>query len=162
MAGSVLCWYVGHPRQDLQTTPSESGAKDRVSYTVVTKTYNSYIVDTTYKSATVDNRQPLLPKFSHRGVADGGSEMSTIHIPIRSVAKRLSVHENTIRNWIDRGILHAVRLPTGTRRVPAKEVERLEAEMFGVPSSFPELTMRRAPKPLPESAQIRPKGYPTV
>ena len=87
---------------------------------------------------------------------------ATQHVPIRSVAKRLGVHENTIRNWIDRGILRAVKLPTGTRRVALKDVENLEASIFAAPTSFREMPMKRAPKPLPESAQVRLNHYPDV
>lgn len=38
-------------------------------------------------------------------------------ISIRGAARRLGVHENTIRNWVDRHIIAAFRLPTGVRRV---------------------------------------------
>jgi excisionase family DNA binding protein len=66
---------------------------------------------------------------------------------IKDAAVRLGVHENTIRNWIDRGILRSYRLPSGHRRLLAEEVERLEGEMFSVPTSVNELsTRRRAPK----------------
>src|SRR5438067_753366 len=45
---------------------------------------------------------------------------------IREVAARLGVHENTVRNWIQKGFLRAARLPgSGYRRVPLVEVERL-------------------------------------
>lgn len=51
-------------------------------------------------------------------------------IGARQVAARLGVHENTIRNWEERGILHAVRLPgSGYRRFDLTEVERLAREM---------------------------------
>jgi MerR HTH family regulatory protein len=50
---------------------------------------------------------------------------------VRDTARMLGVHENTIRNWEERGILRAVRLPgSGYRRFAAKEIERLRAEMF--------------------------------
>jgi DNA-binding transcriptional MerR regulator len=51
-------------------------------------------------------------------------------IGARQVAARLGVHENTIRNWEERGILHAMRLPgSGYRRYELAEVERLAREM---------------------------------
>lgn len=84
------------------------------------------------------------------------------HVPIRSAAKRLGVHENTIRNWIDRGVLKAARLPSGVRRIALSDVEKLEAEIFGAPTSFVEMPMKRAPKPLPESAQVRLNRHPDV
>lgn len=51
---------------------------------------------------------------------------------VRDTARMLGVHENTIRNWEERGILRAVHLPgSGFRRFAAQDVERLRAEMFG-------------------------------
>ncbi len=50
---------------------------------------------------------------------------------VRDTARALGVHENTVRNWEDRGILRAVRLPgSGYRRFSVQDVERLRAEMF--------------------------------
>jgi excisionase family DNA binding protein len=50
---------------------------------------------------------------------------------VRDTAQLLGVHENTIRNWEERGILRAVRLPgSGYRRFSIQDVERLRAEMF--------------------------------
>lgn len=66
-------------------------------------------------------------------------------ITLKDAAERLSVHENTIRNWIDRQILRSYRLPSGHRKLPLAEVERLEEEIFGVPSSFAEVETTKAP-----------------
>lgn len=50
---------------------------------------------------------------------------------VRDTARTLGVHENTIRNWEERGILRAVRLPgSGYRRFSVQDVERLHTEMF--------------------------------
>jgi excisionase family DNA binding protein len=50
---------------------------------------------------------------------------------VRATARALGVHENTVRNWEERGILRAVRLPgSGYRRFSAQDVERLRTEMF--------------------------------
>ncbi len=50
---------------------------------------------------------------------------------VRDTARALGVHENTVRNWEERGILRAVRLPgSGYRRFSVQDVERLRAEMF--------------------------------
>jgi excisionase family DNA binding protein len=50
---------------------------------------------------------------------------------VRDTARALGVHENTVRNWEERGILRAVRLPgSGYRRFSAQDIERLRAEMF--------------------------------
>lgn len=61
-------------------------------------------------------------------------------IAINEAAERLDVHENTIRNWADRGVLNAYRTPTGRRKVLLSDVERLEREMYGAPSAPVELT----------------------
>ncbi len=60
-------------------------------------------------------------------------------IPISEAAERLGVHENTVRNWIDQRLLDGYRTPTGRRKLRLASVERLEREMFGVPSSAAEL-----------------------
>lgn len=50
---------------------------------------------------------------------------------VRDTARALGVHENTVRNWEERGILRAVRLPgSGYRRFAVQDVERLRTEMF--------------------------------
>jgi excisionase family DNA binding protein len=48
---------------------------------------------------------------------------------VREAARRLGVHENTLRRWEQSGLIHAVKLPTGVRRFRAEDVERLHAEM---------------------------------
>jgi excisionase family DNA binding protein len=49
----------------------------------------------------------------------------------REAALRLGVHENTIRQWANRGLLQAVRLPgSGFRRFALDEVERMRLEMM--------------------------------
>lgn len=51
-------------------------------------------------------------------------------INVRSAAARLGVHENTIRNWVDRGLLQAIRLPGSSfRRVRVTDLARLAHEM---------------------------------
>jgi excisionase family DNA binding protein len=50
---------------------------------------------------------------------------------VRDTARTLGVHENTVRNWEERGILRAVRLPgSGYRRFSAHDVEWIRTEMF--------------------------------
>ena len=52
-------------------------------------------------------------------------------LSVRETARRLGVHENTVRNWEERGLLRAARLPgSGYRRFDLAEVERLRAEML--------------------------------
>lgn len=72
-------------------------------------------------------------------------------IPISLAAERLGVHENTVRNWIDQGLLDGYRTPTGRRKLRLTSVERLEREMFGVPTSFVEMT---EPTPAPPQSDM--------
>jgi len=61
------------------------------------------------------------------GVDPGEAEF----LSVRETARRLGVHENTVRNWESRGLLRAVHLPgSGFRRFAVEDVERLRAEMF--------------------------------
>ena len=49
----------------------------------------------------------------------------------REAAKRLGVHENTIRNWRKQGIITgALRLPSGIHRYSREEIDRMRREMF--------------------------------
>lgn len=50
---------------------------------------------------------------------------------VRQAARALGVHENTIRRWEERGLLQAVRLPSGVRRFRAEDVEAMREQMFG-------------------------------
>ena len=48
-------------------------------------------------------------------------------IGVREAARRLRVHENTIRNWGDRGVLAVHRLPgSGFRKHRAGDIEQLK------------------------------------
>lgn len=51
-------------------------------------------------------------------------------IQVREAARTLGVHENTVRRWEERGLLRAVRLPSGVRRFPLEEVEALREQML--------------------------------
>lgn len=48
-------------------------------------------------------------------------------ITIREAARRLGVHENTVRRYADRGLIRAVRLPSGVRRLRRGDIEALQA-----------------------------------
>ena len=54
---------------------------------------------------------------------------------VREAARYLGVHENTLRRWEEKGLVRAVRLPSGVRRFRVGEVERLRAEMYDRDSS---------------------------
>jgi excisionase family DNA binding protein len=49
---------------------------------------------------------------------------------VRQVARALGVHENTVRRWEVRGLLRAVRLPSGVRRFRPEDVEAMRKQMF--------------------------------
>jgi excisionase family DNA binding protein len=51
-------------------------------------------------------------------------------LTLKEAAERLRVHQNTLRNWEQRGLIRLVRLPGSRyRRVTLEEVERVAREM---------------------------------
>ncbi len=46
-------------------------------------------------------------------------------LTISEVAKALKLTDATIRNWIERGHIQAVRLPSGIYRIAQSEVDRV-------------------------------------
>lgn len=55
---------------------------------------------------------------------------SVVHpeaLSIQDTARLLSVSEHTIRNWIQRGTLKAVRLGPKLWRIPRTELQRIRA-----------------------------------
>jgi len=70
---------------------------------------------------------------------------------VRETARKLGVHENTVRNWEEKGILRAAKLPgSGYRRFDAAEVSRLHDEMV------------KGLAPAAEGPVIRPKSKPRI
>jgi len=51
-------------------------------------------------------------------------------IQVRQAARAFGVPENTIRRWEERGLLRAVRLPSGVRRFRAEDIEAVREGMF--------------------------------
>jgi excisionase family DNA binding protein len=49
---------------------------------------------------------------------------------VRQAARELGVHENTLRRWEERGLLPAVKLPSGVRRFRPEDVAALRSKMF--------------------------------
>lgn len=49
---------------------------------------------------------------------------------VRQAARALGVHENTVRRWEERGLLRAVKLPSGVRRFRAEDIEAMRERMF--------------------------------
>jgi DNA-binding transcriptional MerR regulator len=51
-------------------------------------------------------------------------------LQVRQAARELGVHENTLRRWEEKGLVHAVRLPSGVRRFDAREIAALRERMY--------------------------------
>ena len=49
---------------------------------------------------------------------------------VREAARQLEVHENTLRRWEERGLIRAVRLPSGVRRFRSEDIDRIHHEMY--------------------------------
>lgn len=63
--------------------------------------------------------------------------MSTMPLmTVRASARGLGVHENTIRRWEEKGLIRAVRLPSGVRRFRSEDVLALRRQMF---TGFPDI-----------------------
>ena len=59
---------------------------------------------------------------------------------VRETAEQLGVHENTVRNWHARGVLHGIQLPgSGFRRFPREDVARMRREMLATYAPATEL-----------------------
>lgn len=55
----------------------------------------------------------------------------TALLRVTETADVLGVHPNTVRNWIEQGVIKAVYLPgSNYRRLPAKDVEALRTQML--------------------------------
>ncbi|HVC76952.1 MAG TPA: helix-turn-helix domain-containing protein [Candidatus Micrarchaeaceae archaeon] len=58
---------------------------------------------------------------------------------VRETARRLGVSEATVRNWANRGVLRAGRLPgSGFRRFDVGQIERMRQEMLTQLAPFDE------------------------
>ena len=51
-------------------------------------------------------------------------------LTISEAARELGVHPNTLRGWVDRRLVPAVRLPSGHRRFEPEQIERIKREMY--------------------------------
>ena len=65
---------------------------------------------------------------------------TTEFMNVRDAARELQVHENTVRNWEQRGLLQAIRLPgSNFRRFSREDIERMRREIFETPAPATEL-----------------------
>lgn len=53
-------------------------------------------------------------------------DMNKKYLPLTEVAEHFSVSYPTVARWCDLGMIEFIRLPSGTLRIPASEIERLE------------------------------------
>ena len=51
-------------------------------------------------------------------------------LTISEAARDLGIHPNTLRGWVDRGLVPVVRLPSGHRRFEPEQIERIRREMY--------------------------------
>jgi hypothetical protein len=101
----------------------------------------------TFKQCNI-SRIDRVNKVGHNTRA-GGEHMSVISQELRSVgyaAEQLHVSPGTVRNWIAKGYLRAVVLPSGHKRLPDSEINRMVARMFELPSQLDEESVEPAPR----------------
>ncbi|PTQ53527.1 MAG: hypothetical protein HSCHL_2022 [Hydrogenibacillus schlegelii] len=46
-------------------------------------------------------------------------------LSLREAAKKLGVHPNRLREWEKKGLIRPIRLPSGHRRYPVEEIDRI-------------------------------------
>lgn len=49
---------------------------------------------------------------------------------VKQAARALGVSENTVRRWEQKGLINAVRLPSGVRRFRREDVDGVRARMY--------------------------------
>lgn len=57
---------------------------------------------------------------------------------VGKAAAEFGISPSTVRNWIEKGYIQAVILPSGQRRIPKAEINRLLEEYFSFPSAMEE------------------------
>ncbi len=50
-------------------------------------------------------------------------------LTISQAAAQLGVHQNTLRSWVDKGLVPATRLPSGYRRFTLAQLEEIKQRM---------------------------------
>ena len=67
-------------------------------------------------------------------------------VSVGDAAGRLQVSTGTVRNWIAKGYIRAVRLPSGHRKLPESEISKLLTKMFELPTQLDEESIEPAPR----------------
>ena len=67
-------------------------------------------------------------------------------LSVGDAAEQLQISPGTVRNWIDKGYIAGVRLPSGHRKVPESEVTRLLTRIFEIPTQLDEEPVSAAPR----------------
>lgn len=63
--------------------------------------------------------------------------MALASVSVGEVAREVGVTPTTIRNWIEKGYIRAFRMPSGVRRIPVSEFQRLVSEYFALAPAQP-------------------------
>lgn len=50
-------------------------------------------------------------------------------LTISKAAELIGVHQNTLRAWVDKGLVPHVRLPSGYRRFTPEQVDQIKHDM---------------------------------
>jgi excisionase family DNA binding protein len=64
-------------------------------------------------------------------------------VTVGQAATDFGVTSATVRNWIRKGYLQAIRLPSGHHRIPESEVTRMLDKLFSIPVPVEETEERR-------------------
>ena len=75
--------------------------------------------------------------------ADFGFAAGRPALGVGKAAQEFGVSPATVRNWVDKGYLRAIRLPSGQRRIPEDEVKRMLGVLFHAPTPTEETKKRR-------------------
>jgi excisionase family DNA binding protein len=59
-------------------------------------------------------------------------------LSVGKAAEEFGVTPATVRNWVEKGYIQALRLPSGVRRIPDSEIKRVLREMFVLAPAEPE------------------------
>lgn len=69
-----------------------------------------------------------------RDQAEGRSVMGPVaSVSVGKAAKALGVSAATVRNWEAKGYIRALRLPSGQRRIPESEIDRILEQYLSLP-----------------------------